>query len=395
MRSERGFTIVEMLFSMAIMIGVTAVIFSLVDPARGTYRTQPEVSDMQQRLRVGATFLSDSLLMAGAGSPAGGALTGSLMNYFAPVQPFRTGMIGSDPDAGVFYRDDAITIFYIPPGSPQTSITTAMPTPSSELKVSAEPGCAGTGQPLSCKFKEGMRIIIFDETGAWDDMTLTAVQDGSLHLQHNKSIPGNELSKSYDAGAQVAQITQRTFYWNQVASQLMYYDGDQRDEAAVDNVVDLAFEYFGETRPPVLVTGPTGDTWTTYGPKPPKVGVSSGTLWPAGENCAFKIDPVSGAQVSRLPDLAPGSTGLIKLTEEDLTNGPWCPDGAFPTRFDADLLRVRKIGVMLRVQVASVELRGPAGALFRHGGTSGTSRTLVPDQEIRFEITPRNFNLGR
>ena len=47
--------------------------------------------------------------MAGAGAPAGGALIGSLMNFFAPVQPYRLGMIGSDLAAGVFYRDDAIT----------------------------------------------------------------------------------------------------------------------------------------------------------------------------------------------------------------------------------------------------------------------------------------------
>jgi hypothetical protein len=380
---------------MGIMIGVTAVIFSLVDPARGTYRTQPEVSDMQQRLRVGASFLTNDLLMAGAGSPAGGQLTGSLLNYFAPIQPYRTGMINSDPDLGVFYRDDAITIYYIPPGSPQTSINAAMPNTSSELKVNPEPSCAGSGQPLSCKFKDGMRVIIFDETGAYDDMTITQVQDAAGHLQHNKQIPGNDLSKKYDVGAQVAQVVQRTFYYNANAQQLMYYDGDQRDEAAVDNVVDLEFEYFGETRPPVLVTSPGGTKWTTYGPKPPAVGVSSGTAWPAGENCAFKIDPVSGGQVSRLPDLAPGSTSLVKLTQAQLTNGPWCPDGAFPTRFDADLLRVRKIGVMMRVQVASAELRGPAGALFRNGGTSKMGRTLVPDQEIRFEITPRNFNLGR
>lgn len=392
-RSARGFTVIEMLFSMAIMMGVTAVIFSLVDPARGTYRTQPEVSDMQQRLRVGTSFLVNDLMMAGAGSPAGGALTGSLMNYFAPIQPYRTGMISSDPAAGVFYRDDAITMFYVPVGAPQTSVETLMPQPSSEIKVTAEPSCAGTGTNLACKFKDGMRVIIFDETGAYDDMTITQVQDSSLHLQHNKSIPGNTLSKAYDVGAQVAQIMQRTFYYNAGTRQLMYYDGDQRDEAVIDNVVDLEFEYFAETRQPILVVGPTGTKWTTYGPKPPAIGVTT-TTWPAGENCVFTIDPVSGAQVSRLPDLAPGSQSLVKLTQAQLTDGPWCPDGTFPTRFDADLLRVRKIGVKLRVQVASSDLRGPAGALFAVGGTSN-GRSIVPDQEIRFEITPRNFNLGR
>ena len=35
------------------------------------------------------------------------------------------------------------------------------------------------------------------------------------------------------------------------------------------------------------------------------------------------------------------------------------------------------------------------GALFRNAGTSTSSNRLVPDQEIRFDIVPRNFNLGR
>lgn len=394
-QGARGFTAVELMISMAIMIGVTAVIFSLADPARGTYRTQPEVSDLQQRLRVGSSFLVNDIVMAGAGSPAGGALTGSLMNFFAAIQPYRLGMINSDPANGVFYRDDAITVFYVPVGSPQTSIEDPMPTPSSELKVLPEPSCAGTSEPLGCKFKENMRVIIFDETGAWDDMTITQVQDSSSHLQHNKSIAGNTLSKSYQPGAQIAQIMQRTFYWDQQTLQLMNYDGDQRDEAIVDNVVDVEFEYYGDPRRPLLITLPDGSKMTTYGPKPPLVGAGNGTTWPAGENCLFMMDPVSGQQVPRLPELNAGSQGLVQLTQAMLTDGPWCPDAGFPSRFDADLLRVRKIGVKLRVQVASAELRGPAGALFSHGGSSSIGRTVVPDQEIRFEITPRNFNLGR
>jgi len=50
---------------------------------------------------------------------------------------------------------------------------------------------------------------------------------------------------------------------------------------------------------------------------------------------------------------------------------------------------------MLRVQVESANLRGPSAALFKNPGTGTNLRTLVPDQEIRFDITPRNFNLGR
>jgi hypothetical protein len=394
LRSDRGFTIVEMLISMLIMVGITGVIFSLVDPARGVYRTQPEVSDMQQRLRVGSAFMSNDLLMAGAGAPAGGVLLGSLMNFLAPVQPYRIGAINPDPTAGIFYRPDAITVMYIPPDAAHASLSEAMPQPSSELKVNASPNCPPTN--ALCKFFDGQRVIIFDETGAYDDMTITEVQTAALHLQHNHSVQGNVLSKRYGAGSQVAEIRQRTYYFNPATRQLMYYDGALRDEAVVDNVVGLGFEYYGDPRPPMLlrpVTDPTGP-WTSYGPKPPALGVVA-AAWPAGENCVFLVDGGTGTHASRLPDLAPASQELMLMDPAMLTDGPWCPDGGFPTRFDADLLRLRKIGVRMRVQVESAQLRGPAGVLFTNGGTSLSGRTLVADQEIRFEITPRNFNLGR
>ena len=392
-RNQRGFTLVEMIVAMAIMVTVTGVIFSMVDPSRGTYRIQPEVADLQQRLRIGAQFLAGDLMMAGAGSPAGSPHVGTLTNFFAPIQPYRIGMIASDPDNGVFYRDDAITIMYIPPDAAQTTLSEPMPQPSSELKVATQPNCPA-GDPL-CGFKENQRIIIFDETGAYDDMTLTQVQAGSLHLQHNKSIAGNTLSKAYGTGAQIAQIEQKTFHYNAATRQLMYYDGDQRDEAVVDEVVELVFEYFGEPRPPAMINPVTNAVgpWTSYGPKPPALGVQP-TAYPPGENCVFMVGP-GGMHTGRLIDLAPGEENLVALTEAMLTDGPWCPDAAFATRYDADVLRIRKIGVRLRVQVASAELRGPAGVLFRNPGTSTTIQHMVPDQEIRFDVVPRNFNLGR
>ena len=396
-QNERGFTLVEMIVAMAIMVTVTGVIFSMVDPSRGAYRIQPEVAELQQRLRVGTQFLVNDLMMAGAGSPAGSPHTGTLTNFFAPIQPYRIGMIDSDPDNGVYYRNDAITIMYIPPGAAQTTLSAAMPQPSAELKVNDQPNCPDPATNGLCGFKDGQRIIIFDETGAYDDMTLTAVQPASNHLQHNKSVVGNELSKAYTPAnnTQIAQVSQQTYWYNAETLQLMYYDGDQRDEAVVDQVVELVFEYFGEPRPPAMIAPITNAVgpWTSYGPKPPPLTMQP-TTWPAGENCAFMIGP-SGTHVGRLPDLAPGETGLVGLSEEMLTDGPWCPDATFPTRYDADLLRIRKIGVRMRVQVASSELRGPAGTLFRNPGTSKASSRMVPDQEIRFDIVPRNFNLGR
>jgi hypothetical protein len=134
--------------------------------------------------------------------------------------------------------------------------------------------------------------------------------------------------------------------------------------------------------PAKAVSDPKGP-WTTYGPKPTAPGVAS---------CIF-----DGATppAALLPSLGVVGSGLVKLTGAQLTDGPWCPDAASLNRWDADLLRIRKIGVTVRVQAAAAALRGPAGTLFSKGGTSRGGERFVPDQEIRFQIAPRNLNLGR
>jgi hypothetical protein len=93
--------------------------------------------------------------------------------------------------------------------------------------------------------------------------------------------------------------------------------------------------------------------------------------------------------------LAPGGDALAELTSGHLSDGPWCPDEFSRNRFDADLLRVRRILVTLRVQSALASLRGPAGPLFTRGGTARASDRFVPDLIAQFDITPRNMNLGR
>src|SRR5262249_40775186 len=162
----------------------------------------------------------------------------------------------------------------------------------------------------------------------------------------------------------------------------------------VDNVVKLEFSYFGDPLPPQLLpnralTGP--GPWTTYGPKPPGLGVPNAP-WADGENCTFKVD--SGAYVPRLATLDV-SAAQVALPIASFKDGPWCPVADSPDRFDADLLRIRRIRVKLRVQAAKAALRGPAGALFMYGGTASSVERYIPDQEIQFDVTPRNMNLGR
>src|SRR5947209_18164395 len=140
MANDRGFSLVEMLVSVTIMLAVTAGIFAVMNPAHGTFQTQPEVADMQQRLRVGVDTLYKDILMAGAGSYSG-TQAGALNNFFAPVLPYKQGANAAIDDGNLRFRTDGITLMYIPQTVAQTTISQPMPNESAELKVNNEPGC--------------------------------------------------------------------------------------------------------------------------------------------------------------------------------------------------------------------------------------------------------------
>jgi hypothetical protein len=231
-------------------------------------------------------------------------------------------------------------------------------------------------------------------------MTITEVQSSALHLQHNQQGP---LSKAYDAGAKITQIGQHVYWHNAATNQLMHSNGANTDAGTpvVDNVVGLSFEYFGDPQPPVL-KNPGTSQLTTYGPKPPALGVAVGGYWPAGANCTIDVTGAAPAQqqVPRLAVLGNPTDGLVKLHDPanpltSVTDGPWCPDPNNVNRYDADLLRIRKITVTLRVQTPDAALRGNNTLLFKNPGTLSALNQFVADQEIRFDITPRNLNLGR
>jgi hypothetical protein len=355
---QAGYSILELLVSTAIMITVTGAIFGLMNPAQGSAQTQPEVADMQQRMRVGNETLFKEMVMAGAG-PYQGSVTGSLVRYFAPVLPRRIGRV--NPDAATVFKDDTITLSYIPNSYSQTTISASMPNVSAELKVTAQTNCPADAGAL-CGFNEGMDVIIFDTSGNFDMFTITEVQDAAAHMQHR----GQDLSKPYNIGASVTQIVSNTYYLDRTTNQLMRYNGGTNDVPLVDNVVDLKFQYFGDINPPMF-------------PKP----------IPGEANCLYDA---AGNYVN-LPTLAPDDGSLAVLTGAMLTDGPMCGGGS--NQYDVDLLRIRKVRMTMRVQAANPSLRGADTTLFRNPGTSRGGEKFVPDYTISFEVSPRNLNLTR
>jgi prepilin-type N-terminal cleavage/methylation domain-containing protein len=366
---EEGFTLLELLVSTAIVLVLMGAIFTLVDPSQHTFRAQPEVSDMQQRMRVAAEALFRGLLMAGAG-PYHGATTGSLANFFAPVLPYRVGQVSSDPADDIFYRSDAMTLVYVPTTAAQTTIGTPMPTAAAVVTVETRPGCPEGGDP--CGFKAGMSLLVFDADGAWESFDVIGVQGPGLHLEHR----GQQLMKSYPAGARIVQAEYHTYYHCGANAcpgggsyQLRHYDGLHTDLPLVDNVVEVRFRYYGDPEPPTA----------------PRAAAGAPTC----------VVDAGGAPI--LPRLEATDGSLVELTAAILTDGPWCPTAAAPgsNRYDADLLRLKKVRVSIRVQAADAGLRGLSPALFHNRGTATVGQRFAPDYRSTFDVSPRNLNLSR
>ena len=389
-RSASGFSLVEVLVSMAIALSVTAAVLSVTSPAQGSLQAESERADMQQRLRVSMDALYNDLLMAGNGSIVG-PTRGSFVHLFASVLPFRRGLRMSDVPGTI--KTDTITLVYVPQTSAQATLAQPMPAQSGNAAIALGPGCPAAD--AACGFAAGMSLLIFDAGGYSDLFTVTGVAGSALQLQHDTV----DTPRLYASGSPIVQVMSRTYYLKTDAVartyQLVQYDdGNGNDVPVVDHVVSLRFDYDGDPEPPRLVR-PSSERrgpWTSYGPAPPPIGVRS-TGYAPGENCVFARDPAGepGARLVRLE----AATSLVPLPPSLLGDGPWCPDESDPNRFDADLLRVRRIGVTLAVESAVDALRGPAGILFSHAGLSGPGGRTLPDVEIRFQVSPRNLNLDR
>jgi type II secretory pathway pseudopilin PulG len=359
LRSESGYSLIELLVSAAIMLIVTGAIFTIVNPAQGNTQAQTEVADLQQRMRLGADVMFKELLMAGAG-PYQGDMSGSLVNYFAPILPRRTGALSPDPPTT--FRADTITLTHIPNTYSQTTIKYDMPITSMELKVNDVVNCPKHDQ--LCGFEEGMVVLIYDSSGHFDTFEITNVQDDAGHLQHR----GQSLSYEYQAGAKVTQAVSNTYYRDATTNQLKRYNGGLTETPIVDNLVDLQFSYFGDPNPP-------------KSPKPTTIGDS---------NCLYDAT----GSYRNLPVLPMTDGSLAELSPTILTDGPlFCGGGS--NQYDPDLLRIRKVRIMMRFQVASAALRGSNTLLWKSPGKSQGAEKMVPDYIVTYEVTPRNLNLAR
>lgn len=238
-----------------------------------------------------------------------------------------------------------------------------------------------------------MTVLLLEASGQSDIYGVSSVLGDRLTLRARGPFSG----RAYAAGAWLVPVEICTHYLRAGAGpdgpQLMRYDAYQSELPQLDHVVAFSVEYFGERRPPeVRADGVGPGHTTTYGPFPPAAGEDDPRdAWGPGENCVVTVN--GGRQVPRLPDA--GGEGVMPLSPSLLTDGPWCPDAAASPRFDADLLRIRRVRVTLRVEAWLDALRGSDRRFFLRPGTALGRSELVPDSEVSFDVVPRSLGGGR
>lgn len=329
-RASPGFTLAEVLVALALTLLVVSAVTSLAASTDRLARSQSRASDAQQRARVIADTLGRDLSLVGAGVDRG-PMSGPLSRVFTPLWPRRVGRLR--PDGTAVARSDAVTLVYVPETVVQTTLAVSGAAALGRLVLTP---CVGGALP--CRLARGATLALFDAPGRVDLLGVLRHEAGDLLVR-----PLGTSAGSFNAGSMVAEVVIREYYFDQASAQLRYYDGDGTDQPVVDQVVGLAFEYFGDPDPP---------RW----PRPLQ----------NQENCLYTEFGVWRGGVT----LQAEDDGLAALPLALFTDGPWCSAGG--TEFDADLLRVRRVRV-----VAQLRASGP--------------RDPVPDYRVVFDVAPPNL----
>ena len=156
---QAGFTLVELIIAALVVALVMSAVLASASLAQATYRVHAEAADMDQRTRVLVHALQHDLALAGAGLDQG-PLAGALTESFVPILPRAIGTDG--PEAATA---SAITVRYVPAGSPQTTILDDLAGGASAVRVATD-GVCPAADPV-CGFSAGMQVAVFDGSGAY------------------------------------------------------------------------------------------------------------------------------------------------------------------------------------------------------------------------------------
>ena len=337
----------ELVVAAAVVMVLLGTVFTLVDPARGALGVQPEIAEMQQRLRAVFVRLQADLLLAGSGPHP--SLDVSVARLRPPLVPALIGH-RHPTAAGTAFTSDAVTALYAPPGGVVAPLAAAFSGSPGDVPLAPAAGRCRPGV-TTCGFSANSLALTFDQSGHSDIVRVLRVFDGALRLRP----VGEGSGQPFAAGDSIMPLALRGYYHDRAAAQLRYQNGWVTDVPVLDDVVGLSIRYFG--RPAISADMRAG-----------------GPLAPCLE-AALAAEPISDAGPAQSEE---------ELTAAQLTDGPWC-GGRF--QYDADLYRVRRVRIEIRLQASAARHRGQDPVLFARPGSARHS--LAPDLVGVVEVTPR------
>ena len=334
LRSEAGLSLLEVIVALALTLVVVAGLYGAVRPALVLNRSLPAMADAQQRVRHAFDRLHAELMAAGRGTSR--VAPGPLSRMVPAVVPYLVGRRARD-DEHRRVRPDAITVLSVAPdGGAETRLLDAVGGPVPASRLAPGPGCAGA----TCGYRAGDFVLVFDDRPAWG---LFRVRDaGGTAVRLDPSGPG---AAAFPAEAVIAPIDVRHYYLDEERRQLRRYDGWRGDFPLLDGVAALEFRFFG------VATG-TGGPCRGEGP---------------------------GASRGRLEE----------IPLDRFADGPWCGPASSPV--DADLLRVRALGLDIRVEGAAgpASTPRPPASDPASGGAAGAA-----GYRAAFVVAPPNLQMA-
>jgi len=253
LQSKYGFTLVELVVSMAIFSVIGAAIFKVFDVSSKSYFVQEEVAAMQQSVRVSKLFLERDVRMAGCG----------LRNFYLAngkkyALDFTNGGANGTDEITIRYLDyDATTC---DSKLPQLTLAGDMPGPSSEAIVnenltlspfSAWDGnftCGDTNYGATPTSFVPFRAIITTPDGSQSDVVyITQVQANSNKLQNRPYDDStSKIINSYPAGSTINFFNENKFeeLIYKIEDNILRRNGDQiNDDPIAENIEDLQFSF--------------------------------------------------------------------------------------------------------------------------------------------------------
>jgi type II secretory pathway pseudopilin PulG len=342
--NTRGFTFVELLVAAATVLVVAAALSGLSRGMQRAFDRSVSNVDATGRARSALAAVAAELHRAGSGIAIGAPLQG-LVDLTPVVLPRQ-----SLDNAALAAPFTAVTVLRATGG--QGVLRDPVLAGSAVLRLDADapsPRQDGTGG-----FKRGDVALVFD-TSRSETVVISSVTPAAWLITLEAP-----LRHPFEAGAVVAAIERTTYGLRADGAgrgRLVRRTTGGAEQPVVDHVAAFEVSLWGSAEPPRPGAHPAW--FPTYGPSAPALHTDDERdSWGAGENCTLALDG-AGERVPRLAQLAPAAA-LVELTPAVFADGPWCPDPADAEAFAADLLRLTRIDLHLRVDVAAADMQAPA-----------------------------------